>query len=241
MNAVKYPTVFRIAFFTACLCPMTMAAEQPLALVDKSGVNITANPVSCDGTNLTIIRESDKKTFTIPLARLDDSSQAKVKTWMTKGGGLREDLEIVVETNKNRRTTGREDFDDKRVNLEPVVTIRNPDTRISSRKAKATVLFLGRPVSDNTAFLVFKKSVFDLPELAPLGSTVFEIGKISSAYDTRGYAKFGARYAGYVVLIHDESGEKLYDAESIPTALAPKFGLKFLALDQGQTYNRDLH
>ena len=164
----------------------------------------------------------------------------KVKTWMSKAGNNRRDYEILVETNKNRRTTAREDFDDKRVNLEPLVTIRNPDARISTPAAKMTVLFLGRPVSDSSAYHVFKKILFDVPELAPLGSKVFEIERISAAYDTRGYAKFGARYCGHVVIIHDPTGKEMLDSDSVPPALADKVGLRFLSLKQGETYNRDL-
>lgn len=231
--------IHRIVLLSALAIHLAPAAEI-LILADKNGTNLTAQPVSCDGTTLTIIRDSDKKTFSIPLERLNDASQSKVKAWMEKAGDHARNFEIIVETNKNRRTTSQEDFDDKRVNLEPTVAIRNPETRIATPAAKMTVLFLGRPVSDNSAYVVFRKSTFDLPELQPLETKAFEIEKISVAYDTRGYAKFGARYCGYVVLIHNPEGDKLLDRDSVPPAMAEKFGLKFLTLKQGQTCNRDL-
>lgn len=224
----------------ASVLVQSVTAADILVLADKNGANLTAQPVSCDGTTLTIIRESDKKRFSIPLERLNDASQARVKAWMAKAADKPRDFEIIVETNKNRRTTGMEDFDDKRVNLEPVVTIRNPENRLAAPAAKVTVVFLGRPVTDTSGFVVFNKTTFDLPELQPLASEVYQIAKISSAYDTRGYAKFGARYCGYVVLIHDEAGEKILDSQSVPPGLDEKFGLKFLNLKTNTIYNRDL-
>lgn len=230
----------RALLLAACLVQASPAASEVMSIVDKAGHVLSASLISCDGTNITVSREPDKKTFTIPLDRLDDASQKSVKTWMDQGGNISESFDVTVETGKNRRTTSHEDYDDKRVNLDPIVTIRNPNTRLSTCEAKLTVLFLGRPVSDNSALHVFKKSTFDLPKMAPLASQDFSIGIISAAYDSRGYAQFGARYIGYVVLIHDGKGEKLYDSESVPSAIVSNFGLKLIGLKENMAYNRDL-
>ena len=162
-----------------------------------------------------------------------------MKTWQSNGGGLIESFDISVITGKTRKTTGADDFDDKRVNLDPVVTVKNPDTKISSRKAKVTVLFLGRSVLDSGAIHVFKKSTFDLPSLEAGRSKDFPIGKISSAYDNRGYSKFGYRYDGYVVLIHDSDGGTLYCSKAVPSALVSEGDLIYLKLENLKDYDKN--
>lgn len=222
-----------------CLTHAPLATAEIMELADKNGTNLSAQVTNCDETNVTIIRESDKKTFTIPLTRLDEASQKRLTIWKARGGNLSEIFEISVQTGKNRRTTSREDFDDKRVNLDPVVTVRNPDPRRKTKAAQATILFLGRPVTESRAIFVFKKSVFDLVEIPPLGTETLEIGKISAAYDTRGYAKFGARYIGYVMVIHDDDGEKVYHSSSVPTSLVGDRGLSYLPLKTNMAYDQD--
>ena len=216
------------------------AASEVLLLTDRNGTSLSARPLSCDGKTLTIIRNTDRKKFSIPLSRLDDASRDRVETWMAKAALQPRDFEITVVTNKNSRKTGMEDFDDKRVNLDPVVTIRNPEPHVSSPAAKVSALFLGRPVADTSGYVLIRKSTFHLPELGPHESESFKVGKISMAYDNRGYAQFGARYCGYVILIHDEDAERIIDSTSVPSGLDEKFGLRFLQLKTNVAYNRDL-
>ncbi len=213
------------------------ATAEIMELADKNGANLSANVVFCDDTNVTIIRASDKKTFTVPLSRLDAASQKRLTLWKARGGNLAELFEVSVETNKNRRTTAREDFDDKRVNLDPVITVRNPYPRRSTKKSQLTVLFLGRPVTDSRALYVFKKSEFDLDEIPPLGAETLKVGKISAAYDTRGYAKFGSRYIGYVLVVHDDDKEKIYHSVSVPTTLVGNQAASFLTLKANMAYD----
>lgn len=70
------------------------------------------------------------------------------------------------------------------------------------------VLFPGRPVDSSTDLYVFKKQQFDLELLKPMESAGFRVDEISHAYDSRGFAKFGSRYLGYAVIVHDATGEK---------------------------------
>lgn len=226
----------------ACLLGLVHSApaeSEVVALMDKSGTALNVRLVTCDGTNLTIARQSDGKTFTIPLERLDAASSETVKSWMAKGGNLTTKYAFEVETGKNRRTTGMEDFDDKRVNLDPVVTVRNPHATLSSSDAKVTVLFLGRPVMDSSWLFVISKNTFDLPKLSPLTSQNFPVGPVTCAYDDRGYAKFGARYLGYAIIVHDANGKKAFDSASVPAALVGGRELQFIALKKGVTYDRN--
>lgn len=213
---------------------------EPVTLVDVKGGSITVEIQSYDATNVIVKRTSDQKEFTIPLDRLHDDSKKIVSDWKEKnpnaaGSGK---FTLLVTTGKNRRTTGKEDFDDKRINLEPKISVKNSD-KVESMEAKLTVIFLGRPVDTNSDMSVLGKQSFDLTKLAPGEQKEFEMSKISSAYDNRGYAKFGARYLGYVVLIHDQEGKKMQMIESIPSTVA-KLGLKWLTVKVQHVYDKNL-
>lgn len=210
-----------------------------LTLENATGAKITAKLVCCIDGKLTVRRTSDNKTFDLPLDQLSEKSRADVKTWQDKGGGLLEDYQIEVSTGKNRRTQAGDDFDDKRVNLDPIVTVRNPDPRVPTRAAKLTVLFLGRPVVDGKALHVFRTKTFDLPSLDPATSRNFAVGKISAAYDSRGYAKFGARYIGYVAIVHNEGNTEVFSSRSVPTTLVQGKELVFLRLKDNATYDKN--
>lgn len=231
--------MFTLSLLAATAISLPLAATgEVLSLEDTNGSKLTARLVSCDGSNLKVVRVSDKKSFTIPLSRLVQSSKDAVKEWQANGGGLIEDFDISVVTGKTNKTVATDDYDDKRVNLNPTLTITNPDAKTPARKAKATILFLGRPVVDSRAIHVFKKSTFDLPSLPPSGSKEFQVGKISQRYDNRGYAKTGSRYIGYVVLIHDDEGGNIYSSKSIPSALTKDGGLTFLKMETGKDYDK---
>jgi hypothetical protein len=233
-----FPGLAILAFMLACVHPVS-AESEPVTLMDKGGATLKVRLVSCEGPNLTVIRQTDGKSFTIPLERLDAASAETVKSWIAKGGNLATKYEFSVETGKNRRTTGTEDFDDKRVNLDPVITVRNPNTTLSSSEAKLTVLFLGRPVANSSWIFVISKNTFDLPKLAPLTSQNFPVGPITCAYDDRGFAKFGSRYLGYAIIVHDAAGKKVFDSTSVPAAVLDGRELQFINLKKGTSYDRD--
>jgi hypothetical protein len=236
----RLPPTIHPALSVAVALILTIALQgEVVTLENKNGSTITAKLVSCDETTLSVRRISDKKTFDIPLDQLNESSKATVESWKAKGGGLSEEFLASVATGKNRKKSGTDDFDDKRVNLDPVITITNQATKISSREAKVTTLFLGRPVADGSVLHVFRKSTFDLPSLLPVGSMEFKVGKISAAYDTRGYARFGSRYAGYVVLIHDADGKNILYSKSVPTSLVTGDGRPYLKLNSDMDYDRN--
>jgi hypothetical protein len=211
-----------------------------MPLVDMQGREMTVRLISSDGTTVRVTRQTDQQTFSIPLDRLNAASRQAVRAWADKGGSLTETFEIAVDTGKTRKTTNREGFDDKRVNLSPRVTITNPHLVMEAREAKVTAVFLGRPVNSNSDVYVFRSQNFDLPRLKPGTAHVLEVAEISQAYDNRGYAQFGARYTGYAVLIHSADGKTIYGAKSIPESLATKFGPELLKLQTDKTYDDKL-
>jgi len=217
-----------------------LAESEPMEITDVQGRKLTARLVSSDGVNVTVSRVGVAAPVVLQFKQLSETSQKAVTEWVEKGGNLRENYEISMETGKTRKKDGSEDFDDKRVNLSPTVTIRNPDPNFPSREGKVTVLFLGRPVDSSTDIYVFRKQQFDLAQLKALESAGFRVDEISQAYDSRGFAKFGSRYLGYAVLIHDAAGEKIIFTKSVPSSIVNEYGKQLLSLRSDQAYDRDL-
>lgn len=213
---------------------------ESINITDKQGRAIPANVLSCDAYHVEFLRQSDSKKFKVPLASLDEKTCSALEAWVGEGGNLVTKFEVVVNTGKTGRTSEMEDFDDKRVNLKPVVTVKNPDANKETRPLKLTVLFLGKPVTDRSSIYVFQTKTFDLPKIAPLRSQEFQMKAISSAYDDSAYAKFGYRYLGYVWIIHNEEQDEIFGCSSIPSAMVGDRAKQFLQLEEETTYDRDL-
>ena len=134
-------------------------------LRNKDGKSLTARLITITGDKLTVMRESDKKQFTLDLTQLDDASRGEVDAWVKAGGDLSERFVIDVSSGKSGRSSAY-DYDDERiVNIEPIVVVKNPDINVRTRAVKVTALILGRPVNERSAYHVFSTESFDLPSL----------------------------------------------------------------------------
>lgn len=211
-----------------------------MTLTSSSGKSMTGRLRSLADGKITVIRESDKKVFDMALDSLDETSRAAIKEWDDKGGNISTKFDVQVDVGRTRKTTGAEDFDDQRVTLEPTITIKNPDVHRKAVGGKVTAIFLGKPVENASNIYVFKTQTFDLPSLAPVASTEFKVAKVSQAYDRRGYAKFGARYIGYALVIHSADGSEIHHAQSIPSNFANNSKQQLLSLKTGKVYNKNL-
>jgi hypothetical protein len=238
----SYRTLFR---HISVLLVSLSAISGPLlakevVLRNKDGKSLTARLVSIKGDKLDVMRESDKKHFTLDLTQLDDSSRGKVDEWVKAGGNLSERYETEVSTGKSGRNS-RYDYDDERtVNMEPVVVVKNPDVNMQTKAAKVTALILGRPVNERGAYFVFSTETFDLPLLEGGKQKAFPMKKFRHTYDDRGSYKFGSRYLGWIVVIHDPDDKRIIYSQSIPSTLAGKFDEKFLTLKAETYYDTNL-
>ncbi len=215
-------------------------ASKDVTLRNKDGKALAVRLITCEGDRLTALRVQDGKQFVLDLRQLDDASREEVAAWIKGGGSQVEEFRIEVSSGKTGRKSGAEDFDDKNVNLDPLIVIGNPHSTMRTRPARVTAVFLGRPVNHRNAYYVFSSESFDLPSMPPGGKEAFQMKKISRNFDDRGYAKFGARYLGWVVLVYDGEDKRILCASSVPAALAAKFGAKILELKGGMTCDEQL-
>lgn len=241
MNKISIP--FSRSFTATILalhCLTGLLHAKDVLLRNKDGKSLTARLVQIEGDKLTVIRDSDKKQFVLALVQLDEASQARVDDWVKSGGNQSEKYEIEVSTSKSNKRSGYEDYDDRAVTMEPLVVVKNPDIKLTTKAANVTALFLGRPVNDRGGYYVFSTESFELPNLEPGKQSVFQLKKFSHTYDNRGYAKYGARYLGWVVFIHNEDGKRIILAKSVPASLADKFATKFQTLKEETYYDDEL-
>jgi hypothetical protein len=217
----------------------TVQAREVL-LRNTDGKSLSARLMNLEGDKLSVMRESDKKIFSLALSQLDEASRNRVDEWIKDGGNLSEQYEIEVSTAKSNKRSEAEEYDDRAINLEPVIVIKNPDTKRKTKGGELTVVFLGRPINDRSGFFVYSKESFELSSIDTGKQEVFQMKKIRHTYDDRGYAKYGARYLGWVALIHDEEGEAIISGKSVPSTLVDKYGIKLLKLRTELQYDKDL-
>jgi hypothetical protein len=225
-----------ILMLFAAIAVLSLHAAPTISVKDVNGNTLKIRPLSCDAKTLTFVRVKDRKKFTVDLERFDDESRKKIEDWKAEGGHLSSEFEVDVFTGKSAKASGKEDFDDKCVNIDPVVTVKNPDLNRKAKPGKVTVVFLGRPVLNRGGMFVFCSETHDLPSLEGGGSSEFKMKKIYQNYDDRGSAQFGARYLGYVVIIHDPETNEIYHKKSVPTTIAEKYGPLLLKLSPGKVY-----
>ena len=237
-SATRFPVIL------ACLLVLAVATGLPEAkevnLRNKDGKSLSARLMTLDGDKLTVLREADKKQFVLSLAQLDETSRTEVDAWLKAGGGLSERFAIEVRSGKRQRSTGEYYDDSKKVDIEPLVVVKNPDANIRTRAVKVTAVLLGRPVADRNAYHVFSTESFKLPSLDGGREGAFQMKQVSRTFDDRGTYRYGARYLGWVVVIHDPEDDRVIHIQSMPEPLAGKFGRQFLKLEAGSTYDDNL-
>lgn len=211
-----------------------------VSLRNKDGKSLSARLITLDGDKLMVLRESDKKQFTLSLAQLDEASRAEVDAWLKAGGGLSEHFEIEVRSGKRQRNTGEYYSDEKKVDLEPLIVVKNPMQNMRTRAVKVTALLLGRPVTDRNAYYVFSTETFKIPSLEGGKEGACQMKPISRTFDDKGSYRYGARYHGWVVLIQDPEDDRIIFSQSIPAPLAEKFGRQFLKLEASHAYDDNL-
>jgi len=235
VKVLHLPLCLALALSSAAL-----ADSEPLTITSSAGKSMVARLRSLGDGKVTVVRENDKKVFEMAVDSLDEKSRASIKEWDDAGGNVSTKFDVQLDPGRTRKTTGAEDFDDQRVTLDPTVTVKNPDVHRKTVKGKLTAIFLGKPVENASNIYVFKTQTFDLPSLDPIASTELKVAKFSQAYDRRGYAKFGARYIGYAIVIHSDDGTEIHYAQSIPTNFANNNKQQLLSLKSNKVYNKNL-
>ncbi|MGJ8671475.1 MAG: hypothetical protein ACSHX2_00860 [Rubritalea sp.] len=216
-----------------------LSAEEPVTLTNKSGKSLKAYLIAADSKNVTVkVADSRGQEFTLPLKSLSAASVKKIKAWKTKGGGLSADYEISFKSGKVSAHSKNEDYDDRTLKLTPEATLKNTDYRLKTGKQQVTLLLFGKSVTDSRAYYVFLNETKSIGEIESLEELLVKFSDVRIDYDDRGYAKYGSRYHGYAVLVHDGKGA-LLAIKTVPSTLE-KHGLDLLKLKARGYYDRSM-
>lgn len=229
-----------------CSLMLTLSAlsgllqAKDVLLRNKDGKSMIARLVTITGDRVTVVRDSDKKQFTLDLGQLDDASRGKVNEWVEAGGNLSERFVVEFSSGKSGKNSTYAYDGERTVSMEPVIVVKNPEVNVPTKAAAVTAVILGRPTKEGSAYYVFSTETFDLPSLEGGKQQSFLMNQFRHTYDDRGSYKYGSRYLGWVVLIHDPEDSRVMHSQSVPATLAGKFGGKFLTLTAKKTYDADL-
>lgn len=115
-------------------------------------------------------------------------------------------LDVTVQKGRSTRSSGT-DYDNKTQRLLFTVTVVNKHPVQAFGRLKATLIVIGRETAaDRYQILDRVESEFDLPAR---GRHSFEGDEVILDFDDNAYAKYGVKYAAYVVLFEDPLGNRV--------------------------------
>lgn len=120
----------------------------PVSLTSLDGKTIQVNLKSSTDTEVTFQILSNKRVYTLSLDKLDVASKGKIKKWKAAGGGASDSYKISFSSGKSNRSSPDDHYDDRQLELTPIVTIVNSDRNAPTKASKITILVLGRPVEE---------------------------------------------------------------------------------------------
>lgn len=231
MNTTK---LIGMIFAAVLVVPLVGSTQEYRTLTSTDGKQLEAKVIKVAGADV-VIQAKNGRSYTLPASKFSPDDQAyfkKVAEDLAKNYIPR--LEIDFKSGKGDRRTEAY-FDDRTVELQPSVDIESREQTFELQNATATVMMIGKHVTDRNNLLVISKEEFKLPAL-PAGKTATLTGqKYKLEYDDRSSIRHGHRYAGYLVVVKNESGRVISKAGT--TAYIDKSEL-LLKLKKGQEMDR---
>jgi hypothetical protein len=143
-------------------------------------------------------------------------------------------LEIEMVRLKQSRIEGG-DWDDKVDHITLKAKLQNPDTKLSAEKLHGTIYLFADSILTRGNRLLLGRYSFDC-ELGPRAERSFTTAEFSCAYDTTD-ARFGYKYAGWVLQLQDAKGKTQFVKASAPSL--EKASEHFAKLKDKAVYDRD--
>jgi len=144
---------------------------------------------------------------------------------------------VTITPERKRSTrTGGGDWDDKTDRISFTIKFTNTDSKLSFNGCKVEFYVFGESTQDRRAFQLLGAHKAGLA-LEPLATQDITTDEVTSKFDTTGI-KFGSKYEGWVLLVHDAGG-KLLTKKASSAAWLP-VAEKVNTLSVGKFYGRDL-
>jgi len=209
---------------------------------NTEGTRIRAKLVDFRGDEITIIRESDGRRFTIPLAMLSEADRDFAREWhAARLEKTPPRLEVTVKRGREDVPTADDSNDDRHINFRPGVDIENKEVARDLTGLRGTVVILGQSVLEANELKVMTKQNFTV-SLSAREKASWKGNLVRFKYDDypdNGHA-YGHKYGGYIVLIESRQGSPylIRGSRSTWRKMARFDALK--RLEDGATYDRGL-
>ena len=150
-------------------------------------------------------------------------------------GGLKIGNRVAMDVVRQKRSRIEGgDFDDKKDRISLKVKISNTDTT-SAEGLKGQICVLGESILDRRAVKMLAKQEFTF-SLPARGSHELLTDEVETAYDTTG-ARFGYRYEGWLLRIHDSAGNLVAEKSTSPSLI--KQASKVTDMAVGSSFDRN--
>lgn len=225
---------------TLIIALSTLASLSPInakdtILTSTDGKTLKVKMTGFKDDTVEVLSLSNRKTYNIPLNKLDEESQEIVNEWTKEGGHLSTRFDIDYTSGKTDRLEDANDYDDRLLELSPRFTVTNDFGNTSTRPVKMVTLILGRPVLERRKISILAKEEFDVPSIKPQKSSTFALKKLEVKYDDNQSAQYGSKYIGYAVFLI--SNDEAVYSKYTPATVKTKFGETLLEAEKGDNLN----
>ncbi|MFT5467971.1 MAG: hypothetical protein ACI8UO_003079 [Verrucomicrobiales bacterium] len=211
------------------------AAEDFRTFTSTDGRTLEAKLIKMAGDKV-VIEAKNGTNFTVAATSFSPEDQVAFKKFAEAQAKLYDPrLEVKFASGKGDRRTDVY-FDERTQELVPGVTIENREQTFTMTNAAVTVMTFGKHVTTRDELKVISKEEFKVT-LAP-GKTADWTGKkIKLEYDDRSSFRYGHRYAGYLIVVKNDSGRIIEIAGTTGFTKKAEAALKLKA---DQLIDRDL-
>ncbi|SHK40326.1 hypothetical protein SAMN02745181_3734 [Rubritalea squalenifaciens DSM 18772] len=195
--------LFKVVAPFALLASSLLSAEEIL-IQNTSGKSIQAEVVSRDGDKVTIKRNKDGRSFTIPLSSLNADSKKKVLKELERLANSYPKLEADIVIGK-RRNYSNGSYYMKKMDITSKTTIKNTDLNRGCPPCDCHIILVGQDQREEDLFSVLSNQKF---ELTPNHKGAeFEAKPVFTKYDSdnKGTGNIGGyKYVGYLLVVMDK-------------------------------------
>jgi len=188
--------------------------SKEVTLTNKEGKGGSFTLISLNEGTIEVTA-ADRKSYQLKLADLDEASNKAIQKWVAEGGNLSRKIEIAYNSGKRASVSKNEGYDDKAYVFNPEVILKNNSQAKDTSPLRISIALLGRPVQESTAVSVKWVELADCTAIEPMQEKTIKFSNVQWEYDNRGYAQYGSRYLGYLVVVKSKTG-KILASKSLP-------------------------
>ena len=175
-----------------------------LDLTDKKGNTLNAEVLSISEKAVSVKRTTDKKTFKIPLANLNEDSLKLLKEKTKDMPAALPDYELSFSVEKRRKAEG---YASEKQNISGKGIVKNKSRNLDSPEIKFNIIIIGEDQRDDDLRAILSNQSFTVSPTR-MNEEEVVIKEFVTRYDdyNGSYNSGGYKYSDYIILLTDEEG-----------------------------------